>query len=77
MGLSNVSPEAEGVLVDNRLELALYDAMPRRFRVLIDSLPVLQRVSKVEEYRRALGDDAAYERVVEAFRRQFPGWEPP
>lgn len=59
------------------VELAMYDAMPRLWRDLVDSLPIAQSVAKIEEYRAALGDDAAYARVVSTFRSKYPGWVPP
>jgi hypothetical protein len=74
---SNVSTGADAVVVDRTTEMATYDALPRRWRVLVDSLPIPQRMSKIEEYRRTLGDDEGYRRVVDAFRSRFPGWTPP
>jgi hypothetical protein len=76
---SNVTQVGGAVLVeiDKGAELALYDALPERWKRLIDSLPVLQRVATVREYLDRLGDDAGYARVVGVFRAKFPGWSPP
>ena len=60
-----------------QVELNLYDQLPRRWRELVDSLPVLQAIGPISEYRRVLGDDEAYRRVVQEFQRRFLGWTPP
>lgn len=62
------------ISVDKLSELALYDALPQRWRRLVDSLPIPQRVASIEEYRRALGDEMGYARVVEVFSQKYPGW---
>lgn len=65
------------VRTSRQVELDLYDGLPARWRELIDSLPVLQAIGPICEYRRVLGDDAAYRRVVQEFQRRFSGWTPP
>lgn len=65
------------VKVDRGLEMALYDNLPRRWRILIGSLPVLQQIAPILQYRAVLGEERAYQEVVRIFRARFPGWEPP
>lgn len=71
------SEGASLVDVDRKREMALYDALPKRWRQLYDSLPILQAVGPLHEYRTKLGDSEAYKRVVRTFRLKFPGWSPP
>jgi hypothetical protein len=65
------------VVVDRDTELRVYDALPTKWRRLVDSLPIPQSVSKIQEYRSALGDKAGYDRIVEVFSQKYPGWVPP
>jgi hypothetical protein len=77
---TNVAPrptDGHFVAVNHREEMERYDALPPRWRALVGSLPVLQAIEPVNAYRAALGDDVAYARVVDTFRRKFPGWTPP
>ena len=76
---TNVSSDqrGQGFVVDRAAELAVYDALPERWRRLVDSLPIPQGMASIEDYRAKLGDDAAYDRVVEVFRARYPGWESP
>lgn len=70
-------PSGQGFVVDRAAELSAYDALPERWRRLVDSLPIPQGMASIEDYRAKLGDDAAYDRIVEVFRARYPGWEPP
>lgn len=74
--MSNVSA-GNRVLVDREAELRIYDALPTRWRRLVDSLPIPQRLASIQEYRSQLGNEVGYDRVVEVFSQRFPGWTPP
>lgn len=65
------------VEVDRNVEMALYDNLPRRWRELIGSLPILQQIAPILQYRAALGEEHAFQEVVKIFSAKFPGWEPP
>lgn len=63
--------------VDRVEQLALYDALPRRWRRLADSLPVIQDLRQVTNYYHQLGDARGYAEIVKVFRTKFVGWVPP
>lgn len=65
------------VEVDRNVEMALYDSLPQRWRELIASLPILQQIAPILQYRAVLGEERAFQEVVKIFRAKFPGWEPP
>lgn len=68
------------VQADPNRELAVFDALPPRWRELVRSLPINQSLDSIQRYRAVLGDEAAYETVVRTFRQKFVGWslgEPP
>jgi hypothetical protein len=76
--MANVAPAAQGVVViDRNADLAAYDALPKRWRELVDSLPIPQECSRVAEYLTQLGDARGYEAAAIAFETGFPGWKRP
>ena len=64
------------IVVDGEEQLRLYDALPERWRNLVDSLPIEQDMRTVTQYLERLGDDRGFRLIVENFRIKFPGWEP-
>lgn len=77
MKAHNASSGAPLVEVDRRAEMDAYDALPPRWRALIDSLPIPQQVTAAREYRDRLGDAAGYNAIVATYRISFPDWQPP
>lgn len=63
------------VNIDNEIEI--YDALPRRWRILVDSLPILQSVAEIRLYLDRLGDKPGYALVCYEFETAFPGWRRP
>ena len=64
------------VRADRLEQLALYDSLPRRWRQLVDSLPVPQDLREVEAVRRRFGEEAGFDLIVQTYREQYPGWSP-
>ena len=64
------------IVVDGEEQLHLYDALPERWRNLVDSLPIEQDMRSITQYLERLGDEPGHSLIVENFRLKFPGWEP-
>lgn len=65
------------VLAVNRQEqLDLYDSLPKRWRVLVDSLPVPQDLREVVQVRQWFGDKDGFELIVKTYQEQYPRWRP-
>lgn len=64
------------IVVDGEEQLRLYDALPERWRNLVDSLPIKQDMRSITQYLERLGDERGHSLIVENFRLKFPGWEP-
>ena len=77
MHAHNVSQGVPTVEIDKARELAFYDALPERWRRLVDSLPIPQRVETIQGYRVQLGDVIAFAKIIDIFTQKFPGWTPP
>lgn len=60
--------------VDRQEQLDLYDQLPRRWRQLVDSLPVPQDLREVEQVRQKFGDKAGFDLIVQTYQQQYPGW---
>ncbi len=74
---SNASADHPAVLVDRREALAVYDALPPRWRALVDSLPIPQEVSRVRVVLDTQGNAAGYAYLCDVFEARFPGWKRP
>lgn len=75
--MSNVHGSGNVVKVDRIVEMALYDGLPQRWRALLSTLPVIQAMGPIYDYRKHYGDDKAYDIVVKIFQKKFPNWKPP
>lgn len=80
MRSSNISQDSGAgrlVVVNINNEMEIYDALPRRWRILVDSLPILQSVAEIRLYLDQLGDLPGYALVCHEFETRFPGWRRP
>jgi hypothetical protein len=64
------------VRADRAEQLDLYDSLPRRWRRLVDSLPVPQDVREVNQVLEKFGDEAGFDLIVGVYKMQYPGWSP-
>lgn len=80
-GSGNASVEpGEGSIVSGggrARQLALYDALPREFRLLVDSAPIEQDVAEVWVVIEQRGAGAAWEAIASLWENTFPGWRRP
>lgn len=78
-GNASVEP-GEGRVVDGGgrvRQLALYDALPKEFRALIDSAPIKQDIGEVLALIEQRGPAAAWEAITSFWEQIFPGWRRP
>ncbi len=68
------NPNLRIVPANRQQQLDLYDSLPRRWRQLVDSLPVPQDLREVEAVRRQFGEERGFDLIVSVYRDQYPTW---
>lgn len=73
-----VLSSSEGIIVSvSRLEqMKLYDALPARYRALVDAAPIEQNVAEVHEVLNLHGS-LAWDLICFLWEQNFPGWRRP
>lgn len=64
------------VSADRAEQLRLYDALPRHWRQLVDSLPVPQDLREVSAVRAKFGEERGYQLICQVYQEQYPSWHP-
>ncbi len=79
MPADNITPDPNIVVlsVDRQEQFDIYDSLPRRWRQLIDSLPVPQDLREVEAVRKRFGEKRGFDLIVSVYRDQYPTWTLP
>jgi hypothetical protein len=68
--------DPKAYLVSTQEQLELYDSLPPDWRQLVGSLPVPQDLREVHRALAMFGPQEGRRLIVEAFKQQYPGWEP-
>ncbi len=79
MIFGNAKSDATTVViqVDRAEQMAIYDSLPPSWRYLVNELPQPQELGVVREFLLRFGETDGYRRIVEVFRKSYPGWTPP
>ncbi len=75
-GNASPDPNITVLSADRTEQLEIYDSLPRRWRRLIDDLPVPQDLHEVAAVMEKFGESAGYKLIVDIYQQQYPGWRP-